>query len=155
MPSVPLLCWWEGPDGSRLLALRIWRSYSSPATQVPEQAKGVFAPGFDHGAFFLGVGDHGGGVTRQQIAQVLEMQHDPNLPELRFSTLRQFFAAVEASPAMRDLPVVKSELQHHARGCYSANSEMKRLNRRAERWLTQAETISLIAIHAGVQSPAP
>src|SRR5437868_7734456 len=155
MPGVPLLFWWEGPDGSRLLTLRIIRSYSSPAKQVTEQAKSVFAPGFDHGAFFLGVGDHGGGVTRQQIAQIVEMQRDPNLPELRFSTLRQFFAAVEASPAMRDLPVIKGELQHHARGCYSANSEMKRLNRRAERWLIQAETIGLVAAQAGEQTRAP
>ena len=41
--------------------------------------------------------------------------------------------------------MVRSELQHHARGCYSAYGEGKALNRRAERWLGQAETISLVA----------
>jgi len=147
MPGIPFLFWWQGPDGSRVLALRIWRSYSSPASDIPNQAGTVFAPGFNHAAFFLGVGDHGGGVTRRQIAEVVEMQHDQSLPELRFSTLRQFFAAIEAAPAVRDLPVVNTELQHHARGCYSAAGEVKALNRRAERWLAQAETISLAPAH--------
>ncbi len=100
-----------------------------------------FAPGIDHAAFFLGVGDHGGAVTKEQIRQVVELQKDPNLPELRFSTLRDFFLAVENSPAFASLPVIRGELQHHARGCYSANGEGKFLNRRAERWLGEAETI--------------
>jgi hypothetical protein len=30
------------------------------------------------------------------IRQVLEMRKDPTLPELRFSTLRDFFTAIEA-----------------------------------------------------------
>ena len=73
------------------------------------------------------------------------MRKDPSLPELRFGTLRDFFTAVENSPAFASLPVIKGELQHHARGCYSANGEGKFLNRRAERWLGEAETISLVA----------
>ena len=73
------------------------------------------------------------------------MRKDPSLPELRFSTLRDFFTAVENSPAFPSLPIVKGELQHHARGCYSANGEGKFLNRRAERWLGEAETISQVA----------
>jgi alpha-mannosidase len=93
----------------------------------------------------MGVGDHGGGVTKEQIKQVLELQQDPTLPELRWSTLREFFSAVEQSPAMADLPVIRTELQHHARGCYSAYGEGKQNNRRAEQWLVHAEAISVAA----------
>jgi len=143
--SLPLLFWWEGPDGSRVLVCRIWRDYDAGSDLVRQAATGAFAPGFDHAAFFLGVGDHGGAVTKEQIRQILEMQKDVTLPELRFSTLRSFFSAVERSPAFVSLPVVKGELQHHARGCYSANGEGKYLNRRAERWLGESETISLLA----------
>jgi alpha-mannosidase len=75
----------------------------------------------------LGVGDHGGAVIKEQIKQILELQKDPELPELRFSTLRDFFTAIENSPAFAALPVVKNELQHVARGCYSAHGEGKRL----------------------------
>jgi len=143
--KLPLLFWWEGPDGSRILVCRIWRSYDSDAGLIREAASADFASGFDHGAFFLGVGDHGGAVTKQQIRELLDMQKDPALPELRFSTMSEFFRQVEASSAFASLPVIKGELQHHARGCYSAHGEGKYLNRRAERWLNEAETISVAA----------
>lgn len=143
--KLPLLFWWEGPDGSRVLVSRIWHDYDSGADEIRPAASGAFAPGFNHAAFFLGVGDHGGAVTKEQLRQLLELSKDPNLPQLRFSTLRAFFAEIESSQAFASLPVVKGELQHHSRGCYSANGEEKYLNRRAERSLVQSETISLAA----------
>src|SRR6202142_623475 len=143
--NLPLLFWWEGADGSRVLTLRIWHSYDGGPKMIQPAGTGGFAPGFDHAAFFLGVGDHGGAVTKEQIQQVLALQQDASLPQLRFSTLRDFFLAVESSPAFAGLPVVRTELQHHSRGCYSAYGEGKFLNRRAERWLGEAETISLVA----------
>lgn len=143
--KLPLLFWWEGPDGSRLLTLRIRRGYSMSAERIPDAAQNNFAPGFDHAAYFLGVGDHGGGATREQIRRVMEQRQDASLPELRFSTVAEFFNAVEKSPAMADLPVVRTELQHHSRGYYAAHGEGKQLNRRAEHWLTQAEAVSVAA----------
>jgi alpha-mannosidase len=143
--KLPLLFWWEAPDGSRVLTLRIRRGYSMSADRIPDAAENNFAPGLDHGAYFLGVGDHGGAVTKAQIKRILELQQDPTLPELRWSTVAEFFAAVEKSAAMANLPVIKTELQHHSRGCYSAYGEGKQLNRRAERWLCQAEAITLAA----------
>ncbi len=148
--KLPLLFWWEGPDGSRVLTLRIRNGYSAPANRIPNAAENNFQPGFDHAAFFLGVGNHGGSVTKEQIRQVLEMRADGSLPaELRFSTVAEFFAAVERSPALASLPVVRGELQHHARGCYSAHGEIKQTNRRAECWLVQSEAISLAATLGG------
>jgi alpha-mannosidase len=143
--KLPVLFWWEGPDGSRLLTLRIRRGYSMNAAGIAEASQNNFAPGFDHAAYFLGVGDHGGGATREQIKRVIEQRADTTLPELRFSTVAEFFAAVEKSTAIDSLPVVRTELQHHSRGCYSAHGEGKQLNRRAERWLTQAEALSVAA----------
>ncbi len=152
--TLPRLFWWEGPDGSRVLAHRLWPGYNGRASGVPRVSAGGFAPGFADTTFFLGVGDHGGGVTKDQILQMLKLQSDSTLPELRWSTLRDFFAAVERSPAMAQLPVVRGELQHHARGCYSAYGEGKFQNRRAERSLSQAETISVTAAVAlGIEYP--
>ena len=143
--KLPLMFWWEAPDGSRVLVSRIWRNYDADADMIRQAADGAFAPGFDHGVFYLGVGDHGGAVTKEQIRQILDMKKDASLPELRFSTLRAFFSAVEQSAAFASLPVVKTELQHHSRGCYSANGDGKYLNRRAERSLIESETILLMA----------
>ncbi len=142
--DTPLLFWWEAPDGSRVLTSRIWKNYDADAAFVRKAATAVFPEGFDHGVFYLGVGDHGGGVTKEQIRQIVEMQKDASLPELRFSTLKDYFKAVESEPAFASLPVVKSDLQHHARGCYSTYAEGKALNRRAERWLVESETIALV-----------
>ena len=143
--KLPLLFWWESPDGSRVLTLRIRRGYSMNAERIGDAAQNNFAPGFDHAAYFLGVGDHGGGATREQIKHVIEQRQDASLPQLSFSTVGEFFAAVEQSPAFADLPVVRTELQHHSRGYYAAHGEGKQLNRRAERWLGQAEAVSLAA----------
>jgi alpha-mannosidase len=142
--KLPLLFWWEGPDGSRVLALRIFQSYDNSAARIPAAAGNSFAPGFSDGAFFLGVGDHGGAVTKAQIQEVLKLRNDRSLPELRWSTTQQFFQAVESSPAMRNLPVIQGGLQHHSRGCYSACGEEKYQNRRAERAMVEAESIALL-----------
>jgi len=153
--KLPLVFWWEGPDGSRVLVNRIWHNYDGDADDIRPAAASGFAPDLDHAAFFLGVGDHGGAITKEQIRDILALRKDASLPELRFSTLRDFFHAVESSPAFASLPVVKGELQHHARGCYSANGEGKFLNRRAERWLGEAEAISVVGrLHYGHAYPA-
>ena len=150
---LPHVFWWEGPDGSRVLTMRIWKNYD-PGDEIEEMIRAskdqLFTSGLDHAAMFMGVGDHGGAVTREQMRKVIALQKDPGLPELRWSTLGGFFAAVEKSPAFASLPVVKNELQHHARGCYSAYGEGKYFNRRAERMLGEAEAISVaagLAIH--------
>jgi alpha-mannosidase len=44
-----------------------------------------------------------------------------------------------------DFPVVRDELQHHARGCYAAVSEVKRRNRRCEMLLMTAEKFAAVA----------
>lgn len=141
--TLPRLFWWEGPDGSRILTYHIYQDYDGSAKDVPEASAHVIPDGFEDGAFFLGVGDHGGAVTREQIRDMLALQADRSLPELRWSTLRTFFAALEASPAIKNVPVVRGDLQHHARGCYSACGEEKFQNRRAEHELTQAESIGV------------
>jgi len=152
--DLPLLFWWESQDGSRVLTLRIWKEYDGKAKAIPDAILHDFAPGFNHAAFFLGVGDHGGAVTAEQVQEIVSLQSDTSLPELRFSTLQQFFAAVRDSAAVGGLPVVRGELQHHSRGCYSAYGEGKVLNRRTERALLESETISLVAkLSAGLPYP--
>jgi alpha-mannosidase len=152
MPGIPLVFWWESPDGSRVLTGRIFNDYDGDPTDIPKlddkmqpRVDGYFQPGLDHGMFWFGVGDHGGGITKQHIQTILALKSNPALPELRFSTLREFFAAVEQSSAAAQLPVVRTELQHHSRGCYSAAGDVKATNRRAEQWLVRAETLAAVA----------
>lgn len=156
--NLPLLFRWRSDDGSEVLTWRIPQNYGqSPSAtadfleeEIRKAADNNFAPGFQHAAFFVGVGNHGGGPTRRQIDRIRKLQKDTSLPELRFSTMRDFFAAVEAEKeAMEALPIIKTGLQYHAVGCYSAHSRLKRWCRRGERSLLRAEALENAARLAG------
>jgi alpha-mannosidase len=139
--------WWEADDGSRVLAFRIAYSYASWGGDLKDDvhtlvAGELKAPG-EALMFFYGVGDHGGGPTRENIASIRQMQADHDLPELVFAGPEEFFAAIE-KPAV-DYPHVHDDLQHHSRGCYSAHSGAKRWNRLAENRLLAAEKWASVA----------
>lgn len=158
-PTLPLLFWWKSDDGSRVLAQRIPILYSQSYAATPDDIEAVvrqaeaecFAPGFRHGVMWFGVGNHGGGPTRAHVAKILELSGDPDLPELRFSTLRDYFAAVEKDPAFASLPEFDRELNCLFRGCYSSTGAVKRLNRSGEKALFRAESLML---QSGAADPA-
>jgi len=141
--------WWQSPDGSRVLAARITRSYATWGKELIQhvEASAEGAPDFlDDYIVFYGVGNHGGGPTIQNIRSLLEMAQNPQMPAVRLSTLSAFFESVEAQAAAgAPVPVVPEELQHHARGCYTAHSEVKRQNRRTEHLLMTAERVASMA----------
>src|ERR671920_2139997 len=101
---------------------------------------------------FYGVGNHGGGPTRANLESIRQLDGAGAMPRLVHSTPRRFFDTIleRGDP----LPVVRGDLQHHAVGCYSAHSGIKRWNRRAENALASAEAWSAVAsIAAGQPYP--
>jgi alpha-mannosidase len=140
------LFWWVADDGSRVLAFRIAFEYGSWGKELDKHvrrcAAEIKAP-FDEMMCFYGVGNHGGGPTRENIESILRLNEDPELPRLLFSTPERYFAAVEE--AGLPIPVVHDELQRHASGTYAAHSAVKRWNRTAENRLLLAEKWSAIA----------
>ncbi len=149
------LFWWEADDGSRVLAYRIPFEYLSWGKELSDHAKRcadeIKAP-YDEGMCFYGVGNHGGGPTRENLDSIRALNSDPDLPELLISTPEAFFDSV----AGKDLPipVVHSDLQNHAVGCYAAHSGIKQWNRKAENLLATAEKWSLLAAWVN-QQPYP
>lgn len=137
------LFWWEGPDGSRVLTYRIQDSYNEGdklrgrLESILRQTKNQ--PMTDFLAFY-GVGDHGGGPTKVNLRSIEEMKAEKDAPSISYSTLDRYFADVRAKQPK--LPTVKDDLQHHAVGCYSANSEIKKNNRMSEAALVVAEKIA-------------
>jgi alpha-mannosidase len=140
------LFWWESDDGSRVLAFRIMFEYLSWGkevdTHVERCSRELKAP-FNEGMCFYGVGNHGGGPTRENIASIHRLNADPDYPTLKFSTTDAFFESVSAQDL--PIPVVHDELQHHASGCYAAQSAIKRWNRIAENRLLAAEKFAAVA----------
>lgn len=96
-----------------------------------------FSAGKDSMMALYGVGNHGGGPTKALIEKIGSLGYDGS----EFSTTTAFFDSADYSVA----PVVKDELQHHARGCYSANAQAKKANRECEERLLATERIAVLA----------
>lgn len=138
---------WESDDGSQVLALRIPFEYLSWGKDLETHARRcadeIKAP-MDEMMCFYGVGNHGGGPTIENLESIHSLDADENFPaRLVCSTPEAFFES--ASKKGWSMPVVHTELQHHASGCYSAHSGIKRWNRQAENALLAAEKWSLVA----------
>ena len=138
--------WWESADGARVLAYRLPHEYCAPRedlghhldksiAQLPER--------WDEMMAFYGVGNHGGGPTRENLDSIRRLDGVGAMPALRHSTPRAFFDRMRANG--RDIPVVRDDLQHHAVGCYAAHSGIKRWNRRAENALGVAEAWAAVS----------
>jgi alpha-mannosidase len=143
------LFWWEGPDGTRILAYRIHHHYGSldqgEARTTREDIVGAARYLPEHPApmimKFFGVGDHGGGPSKAHIRVVNTVREEKGAPAIFYSSIDRYFSDVKQYD-LRQLPVVKDDLQHHAPGCYTADSAIKRNNRLAEAALTAAEKIA-------------
>jgi len=138
--------WWESPDGSRVLAYRIPFSYATWGKEVETQVMRVaekLNETINSLMCFYGVGDHGGGPTRENIENIIELNKRGDIPELIFSSPDRFFE--EISSKNLEFPVVKDDLQHHASGCYSVLSWIKKSNRKLEHLLLNGEKIATLA----------
>ncbi|HEY3473459.1 MAG TPA: glycoside hydrolase family 38 C-terminal domain-containing protein [Anaerolineales bacterium] len=148
------LFWWQSDDCSRVLAFRIPFEYLSWGKDVEVHARRCAAEmkdPVDEFMCFYGVGNHGGGPTIANIENIHCLDADPGFPaRLVCSTPEAFFQAAETKGWR--IPVVQSELQHHASGCYAAHSGIKRWNRLAENRLLAAEKLSIAAAFWSQQS---
>ena len=145
------LFWWESPDGSRVLTY-FPHGYSggiNPVSLSQDVADYSGQTKFPEIMHLFGMGDHGGGPTRQMLDEGVKMESpSATYPKTVFSTARQFFDDLENSIQKGDLkpPVWDDELylQYH-RGCYTTQSETKRLIRYNEELLQNAEKFASLA----------
>ena len=141
--------WWESDDGSRVAAFRIPIRYNLNAKslhQLEEIIDKANTENQDMMAFY-GVGNHGGGPTIRMLHSFNEM----NRKELRYATVGAYFDKVRGDT----LPPIQGELQHHARGCYSAETSIKKGNRKCEENLIAAERLCVMASQlTGTKYPA-
>jgi alpha-mannosidase len=144
------LFWWQAPDGSKVLTYfphgyNRGIDQTQLAEDVAEYVPEDHAPELMH---LYGVGDHGGGPTRQMLDEAVRLkQPDAIFPKLDFGTARGFFNDLEAkieSGALKP-PTWNNELylEYH-RGCYTTQSETKKQIRRNEEQLQTAEKFAAI-----------
>jgi len=147
------LFWWESEDGSRVLTFRIpfcygpWYGNDNGGSLAEERklvdtVKLALEQDIDYMGFY-GVGNHGGGPTIANLNLIRKLQKEWENVELIHSSPNAYFE--DMSKQGLELPVVKDDLQHHASGCYSAHSETKANNRKAEHQLITAEKFASVA----------
>lgn len=136
---------WESPDGSSVNAICLPAEYTTwfrePTLKniddTLERTKG-----YDRMVCCYGVGNHGGGPTIENIETIREQMEDFDGADLHFSSFGEFLKDIRDW----ELPVRKGPFERINEGCYSNDSEFKRLNRLAEGRLIAADTLSLIHI---------
>lgn len=138
---------WESEDGSQVIASRILEGYGCDDDcdkKVDKLIELIKNKEIVHDVLcFYGTGDHGGGPTPKLIEALTRLQTDAPDRTVKFSTIHDYCMYLE--PFRNQLPVVKDELQHHARGCYSVHQDIKQLNRRCENQLLTAEKWATVA----------
>jgi alpha-mannosidase len=154
--------WWEGDWKNRILCYRQhWPWYCSERGNMAETLDKTLlaAQKFDflHVGVFMGLGNHGGGPTREHIRDVEAWQQEHPEVEARFSTLHRLFAEVKKEIAARPpgaIPTVRGEFGYCLRGVYSTAQKFKNLYRAGEALIADTEvTRSVISEATGGAVP--
>jgi alpha-mannosidase len=142
---------WCADDGSEVTTYRVHLNYGYTKLlhgleRIEQLCDMAEATGVPHMAF-IGVSNHGGGPTNEFLQAIKDQNYD----FAEFSSVSEYFDTVSGYTT---LPTYKGELQHHAIGCYSANTEFKKLITECEHALTEAEVLALISSRiAGLDYP--
>lgn len=146
-PNIPVTFIWESADGSKVLTYRLPHGYAETGKRgldsAMECAEELIKENGHGMMLFYGVGNHGGGPTRADIEYLKENMVREGWHRMKFSSPDEYFKALTIQ--FPDLPLWKDELQHHASGCYSATSLVKKLNRQAENSLFASEAFATVA----------
>ena len=158
---------WQGLDGTQVLThFSTVKAAGSPHASTynskadPSEALGAWS-NFQqkelHKELLMayGYGDGGGGPTREMLENIEIMGDFPGLPQVRSSSVREFFEAIDQGPWAPRLPTWDGELylEYH-RGTYTTQARVKRANRKAEFALHDAEFLAAYAsVAAGFEYP--
>ena len=162
------LFWWQAPDGSRLLTY-FPRDYAA-SIEGPGMAKdlSVWAPsiygprssatssiGGPEILHLYGVGDHGGGPTRQMLDNAKQLMSPGTVyPKLELGTATGFFNELGKKLPGMQVPTWNGELyfQYH-RGVFTTQAETKQRIRRSEEVMLNAEKFASVAMLDGRAYP--
>ena len=150
------LFWWEGVDGSRVLAHipRLKRYYNGAPT--PEEMNAAWENVLrqaDYPTLLLpfGFGDGGGGPTEEMLEFAARAADFPGVPASRQDVEEAFYDGVIADAP--DLPTWVGELYLEThRGTYTTQGAIKRANRKNELALRDAE---ICGVWAGLLGAPP
>ncbi len=150
-PLPPRQFIWEGFDGSRIKVMRAFDGgYSSPMGRSLESiiAKANSQPE-DTVCVLWGVGNHGGGPSRKDLADIRDYMKEGDSLYLIHSTPEQFFASIDPKD------VFDQPLRISMPGCYTSMGKIKRRHVQLENELYVAEKMISAACISGALDHYP
>ncbi len=146
LPNVPFM--WKGIDGSEVKVMRvnddhIYCSGLGKAKEAIQRKINYLDPNEDEGLILWGVGNHGGGASRQDLNDILELM-DEKKGEMRIihSTPEAYFNSID--------PTTKYDKEFVTfRKSYSSVSLIKQKHDELENELFKAEKVCSIAEFVG------
>jgi alpha-mannosidase len=158
------LGWWEGPDGSRLLAALEPGGYGEPLLVAPGDDPEVEAQLRRHDAAldrslavrFFGIGDKGGAPGVKSLEKLEAAAKATSGVRTHSVGASELFTRLAAELPADRLPVYRNELllSTHGTGCYTSQAGMKRWNASNERLAAAAERAAAAAAWLGA-APYP
>jgi len=150
--------WWQSPDGTRIRSLMLPPIGADidpvkMATHATEWENNTHSP---DALWLPGLGDHGGGPTRDMLEKSQRWEKSPFFPNLSFTSPSQYVTHLTTSHN-QSIPIWNDELYLELhRGCYTTHAEQKQNNRQCEDLLYQAEVFATVAqLVAQQQYPKP
>ncbi|GAB4367013.1 MAG: alpha-mannosidase [Calditrichia bacterium] len=134
---------WRGVDGTEILAYRIevglyHTEYDNLARRLQEATAKALQLRRDV-AVFWGIGNHGGGATREDLSVIEEFITQEQRVKIIHSTPERFYQSVKDLAA--EAPLVEGELQRVFTGCYTSLSRVKRAAQKSLHQLVQTEAL--------------
>jgi alpha-mannosidase len=152
------LYWWEGIDGTRVLA----HSFNNPdsgynarltAPEVGETWQNFIGKQVhDTTLLSFGYGDGGGGPSEEMLERYSRLRTCPGLPDLKMGLVADFYGQIPVVPGapgadgVPGVPVWVGEqyLEYH-RATFTTQAKVKLLHRQLEHALVEAETAAALA----------
>ncbi|MCS6812889.1 MAG: alpha-mannosidase, partial [Cyanobacteria bacterium] len=143
--------WWQAPDGSRVFTVMSSTVGEGidPIKMATYASQWEKATNIPHALWLFGVGDHGGGPTRDMLEVAERWRRSSLFPKLTSSTALDYLQSIcqpsscqpsSADPNAAAFPTWADELYLEChRGSYTTHGDQKRWNRRCEALLYQAE----------------
>jgi alpha-mannosidase len=138
---------WRGIDGSEILAYRIavglyHTEYDNIERRVEQAVELALELERDVPAFW-GIGDHGGGATREDLEKIEAFIAREKHVRIVHSTPDRFYKAVRTKE--KKAPVFEGDLQRVFTGCYTSLARLKRRAVASLGGLVQAEALGAAA----------
>jgi alpha-mannosidase len=134
---------WRGVDGTEIPVYRIeFGLYHTERDNIErrleEGTELALARGRDV-AVFWGIGDHGGGATREDLERIDAFRRREKRVRVLHGTPDGFYEAIKGK--IKAAPVVEGDLQHVFTGCYTSLSRLKRQAQKSLGLLVQTEAL--------------